>query len=523
MSHLIAAVNRPCLVLCHNKTLAAQLVRELRSFLGATSAVELFVSYYNHYVPEAFVEATNKYIGKKSSVCSAIDALRHRATLALVSRRDVVVVATVSCIYGLGLPDEYLDMRMSLHVGMELQSASALSEQLVTMLYQAVESDDALERGQFTESCDLSTILTLWPPHERFPMQIFLQEQSGGGAPVRIESIRLGTESGMRPVSEFEVFPAKHHVVSEPRLRIAMQKIEDELHDRVNELRSENKKVEAERLQQRVTHDLMMLRDTGFCSGGENYSRHLAGREAGVPPSTLLDYMGIRSNGEWLLLMDESHVTLPQLGAMYNGDQARKRRLVKHGYRLPSALDNRPLKGEEFWERVVQTVFVSATPGRQELEWTGRDPVEMIIRPTYVADPVLEVRPKSGQLEDLLQEVKSRAALGQKTLAVALTKRDAEDLSSLMVRDGVSSAFIHSGLTTRERSDALKSLQTTGEVDCLVGVNLLREGLDLPQVSLVAILNADSEGFLRSETSLTQTVGRAARHCEGKAIYMRTV
>lgn len=524
MSHLIANANKPCLVLCHNKTLAAQLARELRSFLSE-NAVELFVSYYNHYVPESFVETTGKYIAKKSSVNAEIDALRHRATRALLTRSDVVVVASVSCIYGLGLPKEYLDSSLVLVAGSKV-SWTEFAGRLESMLYVVSTGDEDFARGQYQleEGVDgpASKTVILWPPHERFPMQIQLQhigvddDNSSSTCSHRVLAIRVGSQEGLTSMASIHLFPAKHHVISGNKMDKACLLIESEMRDRVRELKGESKIVEAERLQKRVTHDLYMLRVTGFCSGGENYSRHLAGRGAGQAPDTLIDYLGMGQR-DWLLIVDESHVTLPQLSAMYAGDQARKRRLVKHGYRLPSALDNRPLQSSEFWGMVEQAVLVSATPSKLELGMAEREPVDMIIRPTFVCDPVIEVRPSDGQLQDLLKEVQQRALIDQRTLAVALTKRDAEDLSSYLVEHGVKSTYIHSGLTTHERSNALKALQS-GEIDCLVGVNLLREGLDLPQVTLVAIMSADSEGFLRSETALFQTIGRAARNTEGKAI-----
>jgi excinuclease ABC subunit B len=519
MSHVIAATGRPALVLCHNKTLAAQLARELRAFLGK-SAVELFVSYYNHYVPESFVEASGKYIAKKSSVNADIDVLRHRATRALLTRQDVVVVASVSCIYGLGLPVEYLEASMECCIG-DCWTWNDVLDKLRGMLYDENDNDDEFERGHYQLSQGVNgqgrhvRTVTLWPPHEKFPMQIDFGQQDNTDV-MTVTDIREGSQKGQSSLSYTRVFPAKHHVTSGERVEEACIAIEDEMQNRVKELLQEGKRIEADRLQQRVINDVMILRETGFCSGAENYSRHFAGRKAGEPPDTLMDYLGI--HGDWLLLVDESHVTLPQLKAMYGGDQARKRLLVKHGYRLPSALDNRPLQESEFWDKINRAVFVSATPAKQELHLAEREPVEMVIRPTFVCDPIVEVRTSEGQLTDLLKEIKLRAEKQQRTLAVAITKRDAEDLSSFLVEQGVSSTFIHSGLSTHERSNALRALQT-GEVDCLVGVNLLREGLDLPQVSLVAILNADSEGFLRSDTALLQMVGRAARNIHGKAIF----
>lgn len=541
MANVIANLNKPCLVLCHNKTLAAQLARELRSFLPE-NAVELFVSYYNNYTPESFVETTGKYIAKKSSVNAELDALRHRATRALLTRSDVVVVSSVSCIYGLGLPKEYLDNSIQLSSSAEPNSTNKnrvswleFANQLETMLYTLSMDDEDFTRGQYqlTERDPLarnpieaSKIITLWSPHDQYPMQILLEQVVGDN--YDIVDIRIGNRKGFSSVDSTHIFPAKHHVTSEDKKEKACRLIEDEMMYRVRELRSEEKSKEAELLQTRVTRDLEMIRDIGYCSGIENYSRHFAGREKGEPPDTLIDYFGLASSKEsdrrrrdWLLIVDESHVTLPQLNAMYEADQSRKRKLVKHGYRLPSALDNRPLQASEFWDQIDQALFVSATPSTRELEMTVNAPVEMIIRPTFVCDPLIEVRSSDGQLQDLLQEIQSRAVLDQKTLVIALTKRDAEDLSSFLVQNEVASNYIHSGLTTHERSDALKALQS-GKIDCLVGVNLLREGLDLPQVTLVAILNADSQGFLRSDTALFQNVGRAARNIDGKAILYAT-
>lgn len=524
MSHVIANCNKPTLVLCHNKTLAAQLARELRSFFKE-NCVELFVSYYNSYVPESFVETTGTYIAKKCSVNDEIDALRHRATRALLERKDVVVVASVSCIYGLGLPTEYLDASKAISIN-EQVDLDAFVKSLEGMLYVRPESSNEMLRGcyqlstanLFRKGASQKHVLSLWPPHEKFPIRIELEETIGASL-TRIKSILSTNEAGaLTPLEHLRIFPAKHHVVSDERLDNACLAIEQEMEKRVAELTKMGKTVESHRLQQRVMNDLLLLRETGFCPGAENYSRHLAGRDEGEPPDTLIDYLKLAGGGDWLLVVDESHVTLPQLKAMYAGDRSRKERLVKHGYRLPSALDNRPLKIEEFWKQVSQAVFVSATPAQQELGLTERLPVEMMIRPTFVCDPIIELRSPDGQLADLLKEIKIRAQRQERTLALALTKRDSEDLAAFLLEHDIASTYIHSGLTTQERSDALKALQN-GEIDCLVGVNLLREGLDLPQVSLVAILNADSEGFLRSETALLQTVGRAARNTKGKAIF----
>ena len=530
MAHVIANRGQPCLVLCHNKTLAAQLARELRSFLS-DNAVELFVSYYNLYRPEAYIEQSGKYLAKKSSVNAEIDALRHRATRSLLTRSDVVVVASVSCIYGLGFPKEYLAMSNELHVGQEFSSSAEFLFLFDTMLYDVATDDAAFERGQYqlepTEDDTMKVIV--WPPQEQCPMQIILQPTASSQSkdnskrPYAIQSIALGTMQGLSPVPSVHVFPAKHHVVSEESLEVAIDTIRAEMREQVKIFKSQGKEVEAQRIQTRVEQDLELLRENGYCHGCENYSRHLAHREAGEPPETLMDYFGWMGERNWLLMVDESHVTLPQLSAMYIGDRERKKKLIRHGYRLPSALDNRPLTDGEFWKRVDQAVLVSATPSALDLSLTKQEPIDMIIRPTFVCDPEVEVRPSTGQLEDLLVEVQKRVARNQRTLAVALSKRDAEDLSSYLQQNHLKSTYLHSALKTNDRANALKALQN-GEVDCLVGVNLLREGLDLPQVSLVTILGADKRGFLRSETSMMQTIGRAARNTEGKAIlYANTI
>ena len=509
MGHTIARLNRPTLVLCHNKTLAAQVARELKSFLKSNT-VELFVSYYNHYTPESYMESTGTYIAKKSSVNEEIDALRHRATRALLERRDVVIVASVSCIYGLGLPRDYLDASVSISVmdqyggsGIsDISSAGDLTAALDAMLYESEqdgEDDSNMVRGSFDVSVDQAgnEAVTFWPPHEKMPIRVAFDK---GG----ISTIHQSTEGGsLVALDELRIFPARHQLTSHDRLENACAAIEEELSLRVKELNSLGKHVESQRLQQRVMNDLLMLRESGRCQGIENYSRHLAGRKEGEAPDTLLSYMKFAAgeavnneegeqSGDWLLIVDESHVTVPQLRAMYHGDRARKERLIQHGFRLPSALDNRPLREDEFWKEISQALFVSATPSHQNVEWANERVVDMVIRPTHVIDPKVHVRPKGGQLEDLLREVKQRAERKERVLAVALTKRDAEDLASYFIDHGVRAGYIHSGLNTVERADALKSLQS-GDIDCLVGVNLLREGLDLPQVSLVAILNADSE------------------------------
>ena len=556
MAHAIAQLGRPTLVLCHNKTLAAQVARELRAYLRRNH-VQLFVSYYNHYVPESFHEPTGRYVAKKSSINDELDALRHLATRALIQHTDVVVVASVSCIYGLGMPKSYLDASMHWTVGDSIGRVDTITSALETMLYTNVDNTDTsdrtsngtinnkdnsnnnssdLLRGQYQISLTTTGIsISIWPPSEQYPMRIDLvsegRDNTGLEDDYKISWIGHGHATGMTSSDATTIFPAKHHLsTSNEDFEEALRRIQDECTARVQELRSQSKITEAERLQQRVSQDLLLLRETGTCPGVENYSRHMSLRAEGQAPDTLLDYFRMAGTGldssnnhrsensdKWLLLVDESHVTLPQLKAMYGGDRARKLQLVKHGYRLPSALDNRPLRDEEFWDRVHQAIFVSATPGSQELLWAERPPVDMIIRPTYVCDPVIEVRPTQHQLENLVEEIQVRANRQERTLAMALTKRDAEDLADYLLQHGIASTYIHSGLNTHERSSALKALQT-GEIDCLVGVNLLREGLDLPQVSLVAILNADAEGFLRSETALLQTIGRAARNVNGTAI-----
>jgi excinuclease ABC subunit B len=533
MAHIIARLNKKTLVLCHNKTLASQLARELRSSLR-NNHVQLFVSYYNHYVPESYNEVKNKYTAKKSSINDELDALRHLATRALVQHSDVVIVASVSCIYGMGMPKSYLEASLQWTVGETVFGSihDIISAMQATVYTSSSSKDndafgddhDDLPRGQYQLSQNSAgATLVLWPPSESYPMRVDFTCDEIDGI-YCISAISEGHARGMKSVSTTTIFPAKHHLTdSSEQFEEALTRIQDELQDRVQELKSQAKHLEADRLSQRVSQDLQLLRETGTCSGVENYSRHMALREAGVPPDTLLDYFsyGPSNSSEWLLLVDESHVTLPQLKAMYGGDRSRKEKLVKHGFRLPSALDNRPLRAEEFWERISQSVFVSATPSRQELsliqDIPDNAPVEMIIRPTYVCDPEIHIRPTQNQLDDLLKEIQIRTLRGERTLVMTLTKRDAEDLADYMIERGLAASYIHSGLNTHERSNALKSLQS-GQIDCLVGVNLLREGLDLPQVSLVAVLNADSEGFLRSETALLQTIGRAARNVHGSAI-----
>lgn len=515
MSHVICHANKPTLVLCHNKTLAAQLARELRSFLKK-NAVELFVSYYNYFKPEAFLETTGKYFGKKSSVNEEIDALRHRATRALLERRDVVIVASVSCIYGLGLPAEYLAASTIMTVGDTMRSLDLIAN-LEKMLYTRPEDPGEMLRGNYQLAAGpAGHVLSIWPPQERFPLSVRF---NGVGDTVQVSSIDgIDFEEEKFTASSIRIFPAKHHVFNEDIREEACLAIEAEMRDRVQELNFLKMEEQSKRLQMGVSNDLILLRETGFCNGAENYSRHFSKRAAGEAPDTLIDYLKMSADGDWLLIVDESHVTLPQLKTMYRGDRSRKEMLVKHGFRLPSAMDNRPLQEEEFWKQVGQAVFVSATPANYELEKSQRPPVEMVIRPTFICDPEIDIRPSRGQLTDLVNEIKKRASRNERTLAMAISKRDAEDLATFLGKEGVLATFIHCDLTTHERSNAIRSLQN-GEVDCLVGINLLREGLDLPQVSLVAILNADSAGLFRSHTALLQTIGRAARNSNGAAIF----
>jgi len=485
MAHSIAKLGRPTLVLCHNKTLAAQLARELRACFQKNH-VQLFVSYYNHYVPESFSETTGKYVAKKSSINDELDALRHMATRALVQHRDVVVIASVSCIYGLGMPKSYLDACLHWTVGdnthfYDLQEVAELLEKNLYVNTVDTEENEVagdLSRGQyeFSKSDQETASVALWQPSDQYPMRIDLLKHEN--SMWTITNISVGNNRGLEQVESITIFPAKHHISETNEIfEEALRRIENECIHYSSQLRKEGKNVEADRLQQRVSQDLVLLKETGSCPGVENYSRHFNLREEGEPPDTLLDYFGMggQGNNDWLLMVDESHVTLSQLKAMYGGDRARKQRLVKHGYRLPSALDNRPLREDEFWNRVQQSIFVSATPRPLELSLAESPPVDMVIRPTYVCDPVIERRPIQNQLKDLVREVLFRAERNERTLALSLTKRDAEDLSNYLQKHGVRSDYIHSGLNTHERSNVLKALQS-GTIDCLVGVNILREG-----------------------------------------------
>ncbi len=503
IARVIDNVGKPTLVLAHNKTLAAQLCNELREFFP-DNAVEYFISYYDYYQPEAYIAVSDTFIEKTASINEEIDMLRHSATRSLFERKDVIVVASISCIYGLGIPSEYLNAAISLRVGEEINQRQTLRD-LVSIQY--TRNDMDLGRGRFRVKGD---ILEIGPAYEDRIIRIeFFGDE--------IDAIRYVdpvTGSTIQSLQSINVYPARHFVTPEDRLESACEAIQVELKDQIEHFEKEGKLIEAQRIDQRTRYDLEVLREVGFCQGVENYSRHLAGRNAGDPPECLIDYFPL---DDWLLVIDESHVTIPQLRAMYNGDQARKKVLVDHGFRLPSAADNRPLQADEFWTKVNQCIFVSATPGDWEIEISGDQIVEQVIRPTGVLDPIVHVRPSSGQVDDLLAEIQERVPKKERTLVTTLTKRMAEDLTEYLQERGVRVRYLHSEITSIERIEILQDLRE-GVFDVLVGVNLLREGLDLPEVSLVAILDADKEGFLRAKRSLLQTIGRAARHIEGQAI-----
>lgn len=502
IASVIEKIGRPTLVLAHNKTLAAQLCNEFRSFFPE-NAVEYFISYYDYYQPEAYLPVTDTYIEKTSSINDEIDMLRHSATRSLFERRDVIVVASISCIYGLGMPAEYLKAAISLQVGEEIDQRELLRE-LVSVQYTRNDAD--LTRGRFRVKGD---VLEIGPAYED---RIIRVEFFGD----EIEAIRYTdpvTGEVLQSLDSLNIYPARHFVTPEDRLEIACDDIEKELKQQVSALESQGKLLEAQRLSQRTRYDLEMLREVGYCNGVENYSRQLAGRQAGEPPECLINYFP----NDWLLIVDESHVSVPQIRGMYNGDQARKKVLIDHGFRLPSAADNRPLKAEEFWQTVNQCIFVSATPGDWEIEQSQGQVVEQIIRPTGVIDPEVFVRPTSGQVDDLYGEIQERVIRDERVLITTLTKRMAEDLTEYLQERGVNVRYLHSEIQSIQRIEIIQGLQNR-EFDVLIGVNLLREGLDLPQVSLVAILDADKEGFLRSHRSLIQTIGRAARNIRGQAI-----
>jgi excinuclease ABC subunit B len=502
VAQVIQKIGKPTLVLAHNKTLAAQLCNELREFFPK-NAVEYFVSYYDYYQPEAYIAVTDTYIEKTASINEEIDMLRHSATRSLFERKDVIVVASISCIYGLGMPSEYLKASIPLIVGTEVNQRQLLRS-LTNIQY--TRNDIDLGRGCFRVRGD---VLEIGPAYEDRIVRVeFFGDE--------IDAVRLVdpvTGEILQSLDGLNIYPARHFVTPKEKLEAAIAAIEVEMTEQVALLESEGKLLEAQRLSQRSRYDLEMLREVGYCNGVENYSRHLAGRNAGDPPECLVDYFP----KDWLLIVDESHVTVPQLRGMYNGDQARKKVLIDHGFRLPSAADNRPLKSDEFWEKVSQCIFVSATPGDWEMGISEDRIVEQVIRPTGVLDPELFVRPTEGQIDDLLGEIKKRVVLQERTLVTTLTKRMAEDLTEYFQERGIRVRYLHSEIQTIERIEILQDLRK-GTFDVLVGVNLLREGLDLPEVSLVAILDADKEGFLRAKRSLIQTIGRAARHVQGQAI-----
>ncbi|GIG29447.1 excinuclease ABC subunit UvrB [Cellulomonas marina] len=496
---LIEQVQRPTLVMAPNKTLAAQLATEFRELLPH-NAVEYFVSYYDYYQPEAYIAQTDTYIEKDSSINEEVERLRHSATSSLLTRRDVVVVATVSCIYGLGTPQEYVDRMVTLSVG-DVLDRDMLLRQFVTMQY--TRNDVAFTRGTFRVRGDTVEII---PVYEELAIRI----EFFGDEIESIQTLHPLTGDVVRGEKQIHVFPATHYVAGPERMERAIGSIEAELEQRLAELERQNKLLEAQRLRMRTTYDIEMMRQIGSCSGIENYSRHIDGRSPGSAPNTLIDYFP----EDFLLVIDESHVTVPQIGAMYEGDRSRKRALVDHGFRLPSAIDNRPLRWEEFVERIGQTVYLSATPGSYELSQAD-GVVEQIIRPTGLVDPQVVVKPTKGQIDDLLGEIRERVDKDERVLVTTLTKKMAEDLTDYLLEKGVRVRYLHSEVDTLRRVELLRELRM-GEYDVLVGINLLREGLDLPEVSLVAILDADKEGFLRSGTSLIQTIGRAARNVSGQ-------
>ena len=497
---LVERLQRPTLVLAPNKTLAAQLANEFRELLP-NNAVEYFVSYYDYYQPEAYVPQTDTFIEKDSSVNDEVERLRHSATNALLTRRDVIVVATVSCIYGLGTPQEYIDRMIHLKVGDEIER-NALLRRFVDVQYK--RNDIAFERGTFRVRGDTIEII---PMYEELAIRI----EMFGDEIEKIMTLHPLTGEILRDETEIHIFPATHYAASPETMKRAIGDIQDELQIQLNLFEKQGKLLEAQRLRMRTTFDIEMMEQLGFCSGIENYSRHLDDRTPGSAPHCLLDYFP----DDFLVVIDESHVTVPQIGAMYEGDASRKRTLVEHGFRLPSALDNRPLKWPEFLERVGQTLYLSATPGKYEMEKVGGDVVEQVIRPTGLVDPAIILKPIKGQIDDLLEEINIRAAKNERVLVTTLTKKRSEDLTDYLQERGVRVRYLHSEVDTLRRVELLRELRT-GEYDVLIGINLLREGLDLPEVSLVAILDADKEGFLRSATSLIQTIGRAARNVSGE-------
>ena len=502
ISNVIKEVNKPTLVMAHNKTLAGQLYSEFKEFFP-NNAVEYFVSYYDYYQPEAYVPQTDTYVEKDSSINDEIDKLRHSATSALFERKDVIIIASVSCIYGLGSPEEYREMLLSIRTGMEIER-NQLLRRLVDIQYE--RNDVNFTRGTFRVRGDVVEIFPASRDEKCIRVELFGDEVD------RIREVDALTGEVLSEREHVAIFPASHFVTREEKMKKAIENIEIELEAQLEKFREEGKLLEAQRLEQRTNYDLEMMREMGFCSGIENYSRHLTLRESGATPYTLLDYFP----EDFLLVVDESHVTLPQIRGMYNGDQARKQVLVDYGFRLPSALDNRPLKFDEFQSKVSQAIYVSATPGPYELEHTP-EMVEQIIRPTGLLDPTIDVRPIEGQIDDLIDEIHERIRCNERVLVTTLTKKMSEDLADYLKEMGLKVEYLHSEIKTLERIEILRELRK-GTYDVLIGINLLREGLDIPEVSLVAILDADKEGFLRSERSLIQTIGRAARNANGHVI-----
>lgn len=503
IANVIKEVNKPTLVLAHNKTLAGQLYSELKE-LFPNNRVEYFVSYYDYYQPEAYVPSTDTYIEKDSSINDEIDELRHSATSALLSRKDVIVVASVSCIYGIGEVEEYKNKMLTLNVGDQIDRNNVLTK-LVEMLYERNDLD--FKRGTFRVRGDILEIIPVNQNTTGYRIEFFGDEID------RVSEIDTLTGVITSNKKTISIFPASHFVVSDEKLLAAIERIKEELQERLAELKENNKLLAAERLEQRTNYDIEMLQETGFCSGIENYSAPMAGRKKGETPTTLMDFFG----EDYLLVVDESHVTLPQVRGMYNGDRARKMNLVEYGFRLPSALDNRPLKYDEFEKKIKQAIYVSATPGDLELEHTNNEYAEQIIRPTGLLDPTIEVRKTEGQIDDLVSEIKERIEKNERTLVTTLTIRMAEELTNYLKELDIKVAYLHSEVKTLERMQIIHDLRT-GKYDVVVGINLLREGIDIPEVSLIAILDADKEGFLRSTRSLIQTVGRCARNANGHVI-----
>ena len=502
MANVIERVQKPTLVISHNKVLAAQLCSEFKEFFP-NNAVEFFVSYYDYYQPEAYLPRTDTYIEKDSSINDEIDKLRHSATAALFERRDVIIVASVSCIYGLGDPEDYTDLMLSLRPGMTRDRDEVISR-LVDLQYERNEID--FKRSKFRVRGD---VLEVFPPNSN---DLILRLEFFGDDIERITEVDYLTGEIRNTLSHVAIFPASHYTTTQDKMRRAIVTIEEELDERLKELRDEEKVIEAYRLEQRTRYDLEMLQEIGFCQGIENYSRHISGRAPGSSPYTLIDYFP----DDFLLIVDESHVSIPQIGAMYRGDRSRKEALVDYGFRLPSAFDNRPLRFEEFEQKIHQCIYVSATPAPYE-KLRSSQIVEQIIRPTALLDPEIDVRPVTGQIDDLIGEINERAGRGERVLVTTLTKRMAENLTDYFMKMDIKVRYLHSDIATLERTEIVRELRL-GVFDVLVGINLLREGLDIPEVSLVAILDADREGFLRHETSLIQTIGRAARNANGKVI-----